>query len=139
MKTGCARLRVAPATLNCGFSRSAGRSQGRHQPARRARAPLTASWRCGYLGYVRTLNLTISPADLTDCQNKFQLLHEVHVWLPIDTITGEADYTVDLNELGPSDIDEEAVSECYFYCPTCNDTFFELVEIGTSSHRNCFV
>src|SRR5215471_17255250 len=55
--------------------------------------------------------------------------HQLHVWYPIDTVTGEADYTVDLSELGLSDVDEEAVSDCCFYCPTCNDTFSELVDI----------
>jgi hypothetical protein len=49
---------------------------------------------------------------------------------------GEADYTVALGELEPSDIDEEAVSDCYFYCPTCNDTFSDLVEVNTISARN---
>ena len=32
--TGCIQLQVAPATLNCTSSRSAGRSQARRQPAR---------------------------------------------------------------------------------------------------------
>ena len=34
MTTGSIRLQVAPATLNCTSSRSAGRSQARRQPAR---------------------------------------------------------------------------------------------------------
>ena len=34
MNTGCATQQVAPATLNCTSSRSAGRSQARRQPAR---------------------------------------------------------------------------------------------------------
>jgi hypothetical protein len=34
VKPGCARQPVAPATLNCSSSRSAGRSQARRQPAR---------------------------------------------------------------------------------------------------------
>ena len=34
MKTGCARLQVAPATLSCTSSRSAGRSQWAAEPAR---------------------------------------------------------------------------------------------------------
>jgi hypothetical protein len=62
--------------------------------------------------------------------------HELHVWLPVDAATGDADYTIPLSELEPSDIDEDAVSDCYFYCPTCNDTFSELVEISTISGRN---
>jgi hypothetical protein len=62
--------------------------------------------------------------------------HEVHVWLPIDTITGEANYTVALGELESSDIDEDALSDDCFYCPTCNDTFSELVEIIATSKRN---
>ena len=33
MNTGCATQQVAPATLNCTSSRSAGRSQARRQPA----------------------------------------------------------------------------------------------------------
>ena len=66
MNSGCARLRVAPATLKRAFSRSAGRSQGRLSRRALARVPLTASWRGGYQYYSRTLNLTISPAD-ADC------------------------------------------------------------------------
>jgi len=62
--------------------------------------------------------------------------HEVHVWLPIDTVTGEADYTVALGELESSDIDEDALSDHCFYCPTCNDTFRELAEITANSARN---
>ena len=62
--------------------------------------------------------------------------HEIHVWFPIDPAAGEADYTIALGKLEPSDIDEEAVSDCYFYCPTCNDTFSDLVEITTTSERN---
>ena len=34
------------------------------EPARK-REPLTASWRGGYQRYIRTLNLTINPADST--------------------------------------------------------------------------
>jgi len=34
VKTGCARLQVAPATLSCTSSRSAGRSQWAAEPAR---------------------------------------------------------------------------------------------------------
>ncbi len=67
MKTGRARRRVAPATLNRISCRSVGRSQGRRSRRAPARGRLTARWRGGYLRYVRTLNLTISPADLTDC------------------------------------------------------------------------
>jgi hypothetical protein len=57
--------------------------------------------------------------------------HQLHVWYPVDPANGEADYNVDLSELGPSDVDEEAVSDCYFYCPTCGDTFSELVELSS--------
>jgi hypothetical protein len=57
--------------------------------------------------------------------------HRLHAWFPVDATTGEADYTIPLSELEPSDIDEEAVSDCYFYCPTCNDTFLELKEIAS--------
>jgi hypothetical protein len=60
----------------------------------------------------------------------------VHIWLPVDAATGGADYTIALSELEPCDIDEEAVSDCYFYCPACNDTFSELVEIGPNSERD---
>jgi len=78
VKTGRARLRVVPATLNCASSRSAGGSQGRRSRQAPAREPLTASWRGGYLRYIRPLNLTASPADITDCQTKFHLLHLMH-------------------------------------------------------------
>jgi len=61
--------------------------------------------------------------------------HQLHVWYPVDAVTGEADYTVDLSDLGPSDVDEEVVSDCYFYCPTCNDSFPELVEISAASGK----
>lgn len=73
------------------------------------------------------------PAGHTE---RLQQSHEVHVWFPIDAVTGDADYTVPLSELEPSDIDEEAVSDRYFYCPTCNGTFSELLEITTTSERN---
>jgi hypothetical protein len=60
VKTGCARLQVAPATLNCISSRSAGpQSRGGGAGAAPARTPLTASWRGGYQRYIRILNLTI--------------------------------------------------------------------------------
>jgi hypothetical protein len=52
----------APAAVKGGGSRRA------------ARARLTTSWRAGYQRNIRTRNLTISPADLTVCQTKFQLL-----------------------------------------------------------------
>jgi hypothetical protein len=62
--------------------------------------------------------------------------HQLHVWFPVDAATGDADYTIPLSDLGPSDIDEEAVSDCYFFGPTCNDTFSELADITTTSKRN---
>ncbi len=39
----------------------------KNEPRGELRAPLTASWRGGYLRYVRTLYLTVSPPDLTGC------------------------------------------------------------------------
>jgi hypothetical protein len=62
--------------------------------------------------------------------------HELHVWFPIDAVTGQADHTIPLSELEASDVDEDATSDGCFYCPTCNETFPELVEIGTTSERN---
>ena len=41
---------VAPATANYLLSRSGGRGQGRREPARAAREPLTAYRRGGYRG-----------------------------------------------------------------------------------------
>ena len=82
MKIGCTRRRVAPATLNCCSSRSAGRSQGRRSRRASARGPLTASWRGGYQRCIRTFDLTIKPADLTACQSKFHLLHITRLCLP---------------------------------------------------------
>jgi hypothetical protein len=75
VRTGCARLQVAPAISNCTSSCSAGRSQGRRRRRAVAREPLTANWRGGYQRYIRTLNITVSPADLTACQKKFHFLH----------------------------------------------------------------
>jgi hypothetical protein len=40
---------------------------------------LTASWRGGYQRYIRTLNLTINPADSTACQSKFKLLQLIYL------------------------------------------------------------
>jgi hypothetical protein len=68
--------------------------------------------------------------------NGLQESHEVHVWFAIDATTGEADYTIALGDLEAADIDEEAVSDGYFYCPTCNDTFSELLEITEVSEQN---
>jgi hypothetical protein len=42
MRSGCFRRPVAPATLNCSSSRSAGRSQARRQPARLSAPTLCA-------------------------------------------------------------------------------------------------
>jgi hypothetical protein len=74
VKAGCARQRVAPATLNCTSSRNASSQSRAAEPARR-REPLTASWRGGYQRYIRTLNLTNRLRGLTVCQRKFQFLH----------------------------------------------------------------
>jgi hypothetical protein len=60
----------------------------------------------------------------------------VHVWFPLNATTGDADYAVPLSELEASDIDEDSVSDYIFYCPTCNDTFNELVEITATSAKN---
>ena len=70
MKTGCARQQVAPATLNCTSSRSVGRSQARRQPALSRARTLDGDLARGYQHNIRTLYLTVNPADLTACQSK---------------------------------------------------------------------
>jgi hypothetical protein len=62
--------------------------------------------------------------------------HQLHFWYPVDPATGEADYNLDLSGLGPLDVDEKSFSDCYCYCRICSDTFFELVEIATTSETN---
>ena len=74
MNTGCATsgLRQQPLTAPpAGAPAAVKRGGSRRAPAR---ARLTASWRGGYQRYIRTLNLTINPADSSACQRKFQLL-----------------------------------------------------------------
>jgi hypothetical protein len=69
--TGCATQRVAPATLNCSSSRSAGRSQVRRQPARSRARTLDGELARRLSTKHSDTQLNYQPADLTDCQRKF--------------------------------------------------------------------
>ena len=73
MTTGRIRVQVAPATLNCPSGRSANRSQGRRQPARRTRT-LDGELARRLSTQRSDTQLNYQPADLTACQTKFQLL-----------------------------------------------------------------
>jgi hypothetical protein len=66
VKTGCARRRVAPATLNCCSSRSAGRSQARRQPARSRARTLDGKLARRLSTQGSDTQLNYQPADL-DC------------------------------------------------------------------------
>jgi hypothetical protein len=73
--TGCSRRRVAPATLNCTSSRSAGRSQARRQPARSRARTLDGELALRLSTQACDTQLNYQPADLTACQGKSHLLH----------------------------------------------------------------
>ena len=82
MTTGCIRLQVAPATLNCASSRSACRSQGRRQPACSTRT-LDGELARRLSTQCSDTQLNYQPADLTVCQTKLQLLQLIsHVIAP---------------------------------------------------------
>ena len=71
MMTGRATRQSRQRLLNNLTSRSVGRGQGRRQPARLAREPLTAAG----AEAIRTLRVNLDTSTLTTCQAKSKLLH----------------------------------------------------------------
>jgi hypothetical protein len=72
--TGCMRLQVAPATPNCTSSQSAGRSQGRRQPACSRARTLDGELARRLSTQRSDTSLLLRNPGLTACQVKFQLL-----------------------------------------------------------------
>ena len=77
MMTGRATRQSRQRLLNNLTSRSVGRGQGRRQPARLAREPLTAAG----AEAIRTLRVNLDTSTLTTCQAKSKLL-QVMSFLP---------------------------------------------------------
>jgi ribosomal protein L19E len=81
--TGRATRQSRQRLLNNLTSRSVGRGQGRRQPARVAREPLTAAG----AEAIRTLRVNLDTSTLTTCQAKSKLLHIIAVILDSVLVT----------------------------------------------------
>ena len=59
---------------------------------------------------------------------KIQESFRCWVWFPVDAETGEP-----MTDHGNEEFDEESFeSNHLYYCPTCNETFRDIAEVGTS-------